>query len=91
MHRPLRVPLVGEDAPGIKGPCRPGMSDDFPGSPLGVGAQVRLQLRLPLPDVPELEVRRPRCLVRGRDRLALEAFDPLEERGPAIVRRVVAV
>ena len=91
MHGPQRVPLISKDTPGIERPSRSGMSDDLSRPPLGVGAQVGLQLSLPVANAAELQVGFPRGLVPDRDRLALEPLDLLEERAPAEIRSIVAI
>ena len=91
MHGPQRVPLISKDTPGIERPSRSGVPNDLSGPPLGVGAQIGLQLSLPVANAAELQVGLPRDLVPDGDRLALETLDLLEKRAPPEMGSVVAI
>ena len=83
--------FISEDAPGVERPGSPGMAYDFSRPPLCIGAEVRLELRLPIGDVAESQLGLPCNFILCCDWPAFEALDGLGERAPAKVRSIVAV
>ena len=67
------------------------MADDLPRTPLRIGAEVRLKLRLSIDDVAYAQLGLPRSFILDCGWPAFKALDCPEECAPGTIRGVVAI